>query len=640
MFSVIYFSKLIKKRNIVKKEIICTDLRTVSAFYGLYCIEILFGMCVGLLAATLAAVAALSGRGYEDDILNAVMRLEGVASEEELNEDVLDDYGRLLARPVEINGASISEMVSSGLFSRYQAASIVDYRERNGEILTVSELAVVDGIGEDYAVLLSPFIRLESSRLPGERKYRDCRVRAVARVSWKDEFAYASKLSFRYGGFGMNAAVRSGGPEKSPELTSACLGYSWRGEKVKLLLGDFNARFGQGLVFWSGMTLNDISSPASMVKKNQGISPSVSYSPVNNVTGVASELRFGRFIAASFAGVSGFRKLTGGKDIHETAFVPGLNLTWLAGTGHISCSCFAETAAGREKAALSDCKFSVDGRFSIRGVDVFSELACDVLSASPAGLAGCGFNIAGCMQAAFAARFYPAAYSSGYGGAVRSGSKCSNEHGLSFAAVHVSDRRMPLKGRTGFGSSAPVHRAAFGADLSCRPEPSCSTQFNARFIYEWRISPSMSAAFRCTGRLRDYSDRLKTGARLDLCYDDSRWKVTVRTEAVRCRSWAFLNYAECGFMPERFSLWMRTGVFRIDEWSDRIYAYERDAPGSFNVPAYYGRGFWAALYGGARIARMCRIWVRCAHTSFIWSIGKQKDKPGRTELKFQLELDL
>lgn len=29
----------------------------------------------------------------------------------------------------------------------------------------------------------------------------------------------------------------------------------------------------------------------------------------------------------------------------------------------------------------------------------------------------------------------------------------------------------------------------------------------------------------------------------------------------------------------------------MDSWDDRIYSYERDAPGNFNVPAYYGRGF-------------------------------------------------
>ena len=43
---------------------------------------------------------------------------------------------------------------------------------------------------------------------------------------------------------------------------------------------------------------------------------------------------------------------------------------------------------------------------------------------------------------------------------------------------------------------------------------------------------------------------------------------------------------------------MRATVFGIDSWADRIYVYERDVPGSFSVPAYYGRGYALSLYAG------------------------------------------
>lgn len=40
----------------------------------------------------------------------------------------------------------------------------------------------------------------------------------------------------------------------------------------------------------------------------------------------------------------------------------------------------------------------------------------------------------------------------------------------------------------------------------------------------------------------------------------------------------------------------RFTLFRIDNWDDRIYVYERDAPGNFSSTAYYGRGLGASLY--------------------------------------------
>ena len=54
---------------------------------------------------------------------------------------------------------------------------------------------------------------------------------------------------------------------------------------------------------------------------------------------------------------------------------------------------------------------------------------------------------------------------------------------------------------------------------------------------------------------------------------------------------------EAGWKGEA-ALWVRATVFGIDSWADRIYVYERDVPGSFSVPAYYGRGYALSLYAG------------------------------------------
>ena len=47
----------------------------------------------------------------------------------------------------------------------------------------------------------------------------------------------------------------------------------------------------------------------------------------------------------------------------------------------------------------------------------------------------------------------------------------------------------------------------------------------------------------------------------------------------------FLSYLEGTYKYEVMTLHLRQGLFLINNWDDRIYAYEHDAPGSFTVPA-------------------------------------------------------
>ena len=72
----------------------------------------------------------------------------------------------------------------------------------------------------------------------------------------------------------------------------------------------------------------------------------------------------------------------------------------------------------------------------------------------------------------------------------------------------------------------------------------------------------------------------------------------------------------------------RLGCYMVDNWDDRIYVYERDAPANFNVPAYYGRGLWTSLYVSYKPVTWCRLYVRGAYK-----------KPGNAELKLYSVLE-
>ena len=107
-----------------------------------------------ILLAVISAVSA--SHALSQNHLDAVLLLTGASALEELDAEVLERFDALASRPVRINTATESRLVASGLFSRYQAASIADYRRSSGDILSVAELALLDGFCFETARALIP----------------------------------------------------------------------------------------------------------------------------------------------------------------------------------------------------------------------------------------------------------------------------------------------------------------------------------------------------------------------------------------------------------------------------------------------------------------------------------------------------
>ena len=77
--------------------------------------------------------------------IEAAVHLSGAGSAEEMDEEELGHFLSFAAHPLPVNNSSRARLISSGLFSPYQIASLEDYRRRNGDILSFSELLSVNG---------------------------------------------------------------------------------------------------------------------------------------------------------------------------------------------------------------------------------------------------------------------------------------------------------------------------------------------------------------------------------------------------------------------------------------------------------------------------------------------------------------
>jgi len=554
----------------------------------------------------LAVICFVSvAEALSQEYLDAVLFLTGASSLEELDSEVLERYDALASRPVRINTATESRLVASGLFSRYQAASIADYRRSSGDILSIAELALLDGFGDAAARAMAPFVSLGTQAPPGRSSLEKGRVetemmaRSAVQVQ-EGEGTGSHAVKVRTGDedrwlLSVAAKQASLKPAWPPDALSASAVIHGRKRPGKVILGDFNTRFGQGLLLWSGFSLSGVQSAAAMDKHPAGLSPAWTLSPDTAHRGAAADMSLGRFVLSGF---------------WSYGRCSGANLTWLARSGQIGMTAIST--------GYHVLRGSVDFRWSFGKIDVFGETVAAMLDRTVAFLAGGAWNIAYQVRLAASIRNYPAAFDGSLAGALRSSTRTSDERG---AALAFDCKALTVT-----------------ADAALHPDKG-TAQYKTIWKYAPQVTENLTLSLRAVGRYRPA--------------DPYPWRTELRAEAAlsggngliikgsgtlcRCVETTWLAYVEGGYVNEtsvrKLSAYIRGTAFKIDRWEDRIYIYERDIPGAFSVPAYYGRGCSASAVASIK-RRHFACHARAYATAYPGMGGK---KPGKAGLKLQCQ---
>ena len=494
-------------------------------------------------------------------LMEAILVLTGAGSPEELDESELERFEALASHPVCINVASAGRLRSCGLFSEYQAASLQDYISRTGDILSAAELGTVPGFTPELSEALRFFVSFESHSPAGARRRERLKHELVLRDVVRDAGRTVSgKYHLRYG---ERAELYLSG---KTELTGSISLYGKR--PWKMVLGDFNARFGQGLLEWSGFSLSGFSTVSAFCRNASGIYGTGSFSPSRRGLGAGYDGRNWSVNAAL-----------------ETDGSLLLSASCLGGSGNVGVNAVLE----RERKGLS-----LDWKKAFGHLNIYGEAAFE---GSPAMLAGAKWEPAYKVAAVLLVRYYPAGYDAASAGAARSASKVQDEAGLAAGlqlrwfsvtadvAVHpdrMAERKNNYEQFKSVVSTAPEFRA--GA---------------------WTLSPVLKWTERM--QLSPEEDAFKAEWRHDLRCDlkaaRGGLQGTLRLNGVQVsgKRPGALGYLEIGYKTAsdtarlQWSVFARGTVCETDGWASRIYAYERDLPGSFNVPAWYDRKSGASL---------------------------------------------
>lgn len=524
-------------------------------------------------AATVIAVAALLS-------VASPIRAQEM---EELDESEANRIAELFRNPVKINTATQSRLEECGLFSHYQVQSIIDYRKTKGDILSEAELASLDGFNSRAVSAMTGMLDFGTIAAPG-RSSTKTRVRAEiyagGQIKAKSDedirIGYSAKTKVEIGNsLAVNAGIRDGG-------WSASGSWYGPGHLEKVIVGDFNARFGQGLALWSGFSLSGLNSVSAFTRKATGLSGCSSYNGNYSIRGIAVQCRWNDFV------LNGFGTLNG---------LYGSNLSYRKKSLDIGVTgCWSKDYS----------KIGCDFRYSVKGLDFWGEGVYDFTAGKFAGISGCQWNIDYRKALILLLRYYPAGLTSAYSGAARASSKASGEAAVSLGAS--------------FGE--------FSSTLDAAALAGKYVQFKNVSVWAFRSGPYFSTRLRAATRVRpDTSLLFRTDIRADEMFAMGRWRTNARAEYVRCRGNAFLAYAETAFATDRLTIWLRTTGFIIDNWDDRIYVYERDVPGTFSSPACYGRGLGGDLYMTWKIGKHSSLYWRVAGQYLfnrqIWSINSR-----------------
>ena len=507
-------------------------------------------------------------------LLEAILLITGAGSMEELGEGEVERFEALSESPVCINLAPVSRLRSCGLFSEYQVASLLDYKERTGDILSFAELGSVPGFNPELAAALSFFVSLESHSEAGRRHSRRLRQTLMLRDAVRDgSSGFSAKYHLQYG---ERAELYLSQKTKTTASLSIYGKRPW-----KMVLGDFNTRFGQGLLAWSGFSLSGFSTVSSFCRNASGLSGTGSFSASGRGLGVGYD-------GLSWTGSAAL-------DVDGTLLC---SVSYLASDGNVGIN----TVIQAEGSGVS-----LDWKKAFGHLNIFGEAA---FSGKPAVLAGAKWEPAYKVAAVLLARYYPAGYDASSAGAARSASKVQDEAGL---AAGMQMRWFSITADVAVHPDRMAERKnnyeQFKSVVSAAPE------FRAG---AWTLSPVLKWTERM--QLSPEEDAFKAEWRHDLRCDlkaaRGGLQGTLRLNGVQVsgRRPGVLAYLETGYRTPsdtarlQWSVFVRGTVCKTDGWASRIYAYERDLPGSFNVPAWYDRKSGASL-----VASISSRHKRCRH---------------------------
>lgn len=677
-----------------------------------------------LICALISSKQLMAQREESFDLQSFIESLFNIQDESLNYEDLYERLLLLYENPVNLNSASVDQLKGLYIMSDSQIDSLKNYINHNGKLLTVYELQLVPGFDYNTIEKLIPFVSVNSNELTQDNRplmkrilnernnyfiYRFEQVleekKGYSEREAPDDTRYAGgpgKHYFRYrvskpGDFSFGLTTELDAGEKliwDPSTKRYGMDFwsvhgmveNYKGFR-KIIVGDYQLQFGQGLIFGAGFGVGKGSETINALERvNTGAKPYTSVIESGFLRGAAityditdklEVTAFGSYLKQDasinqndetfeeyFSSIqtSGFHRtpneIANKRQIAESVVGANLHLklSEIAQFGIVINSNNYSLPIHRSNQAYNLFEFSGKSNynaslytnFSLKQFRFFSEAGISK-SGGAGGVLGFTSTLSPRVEFAMIFRNYARDFHALRGASFAEGSRNINESGIYWGFKYTFNRKFFLTAYYDtfqfpwlrFRVNTPSEGNDYLLRLNYMPSSTVKmyVQFRNKTREENTEDPTDGGTIVRAGTKRqvlaNFEYRVNTQLTLKSRAQLSDFKILDEFNT----GYAFIQDAV--YTTGKFVFSGRIAIFDTEGANNRQYAYERDVLYSFSIPAYSGEGIRNYLLIQYKLNRKIDVWARIARTTFydrdeIGTGLETIDGDQRTDVKFQI----
>lgn len=682
---------------------------------------IFFGILMLCFLSLKSQETRTSQQAIEDMVEEIAQNIEGEVDYSQITSDLY----YFLEHPINLNYSDEKTLEKLRSLNDFQILSLVDYIKTQGNMATLYELQLIEGF--DYATIkkLLPFVFVSSEKedeiWSAKKALKYGKSNLFARISSTVEtpigyqkvsdslfnenpkayypgnkyrvytrykFSYKTKLQW-----GITAEKDPGeqflkGEQKNGfDFYSAHVQINDLGLIKTLVLGDFQAQFGQGLIMWSYLTQGKSSYVMDVRKRSKGLNRYTSTDENSYFRGGGLTLEKRGFTFTAFGSYkskdanitlsdtlseqdyftsflnTGIHALPveieNKKSINETVF--GGNVNWhhnkfkmgISGIKYQFNLPFVTDDSPENKFRFSgknNSNLSADIEFRFKALHIFSEAAISE-SGGKAILAGALMELSSQIRTSVLYRNYQKEYQALYSNAFSEGSKTQNEQGFYMGLEMLPVKKWKIAAYYDFYKfpwiTSQADSPSKGADYLVQTDFTVSRTLSMYWRYKREVKQENLEEIE--SGIPKLSEGAKSYFRYNISYSPGEnWELRNRIEMSKYQKeaveeWGYMLYQDVIYRPEIFpaSFVLRYAVFDTETYETRIYTYESDVLNAYSVPPLYGKGVRAYLMLHYQLFEKFDFWLRFAQTWYadrkeIGSGLNRIDGDTKSEIKIQL----
>jgi hypothetical protein len=612
--------------------------------------------------------------------------------------DLQEQLEYFMKNKVDLNKADRTQLEQLMFLNDLAVNAILQHRKEFGDFISLYELQTIEALDERTIYYLSYFVRIEGNvnddhtpllQRIAKGKHEilalhenDFQKRAGYDPSLRDQdksyyagspyryvlryrFNYSNKLSFGYAGEkDMGEQFFEGAQNKGFDFNSVHLVARDLGRWKTVALGDYQANFGQGLTFGSGIAARKSAYVLNVRRNYQIIRPYRSLNENEFLRGAAVTYKLGSIELTAFGSrkyistnYSGADTLTNDDDIFSSVQVSGLhrtqteianrnNVLQTIYGGHVSLQKQSYQLGLTAVNSVYDISFisgdkpyqlyqfsgkrltniGVDYNVQISNSNLFGELS-QSSNGGWAGIAGLNTSLHQNLDMVLLYRNYSKDYAATMNNPFGENADGKNEEGIYSGLSLKATRHLQLNVYFDWYRSpwlryltdAPSRGVDYLAELQYNPNK--IAQFYIRYRHEGKDknqSNNIAATDYTTLNERDLY-RLNAQYKLsETLTGKSRLEMTRYHDALNGAQQGTLLFQDLMYSTlfHTFSVAGRIAIFNVDDYNARVYATEQDVLYQYAVPLYQNSGIRYYAVTHVKITNKLDVWIKYSQTRY------------------------